>query len=109
MGRTMREMVQDKGPDYRREILEEIYLSEVEYDMDSVFVIKDVSVINGIDVEEIVDGVYSLTKSEAWERLSFLAGVHDIELNQNEYSFDVPTPPKGVDQSYYYIEELWRG
>jgi len=77
--------------------------------MDSVFVIIDSDVIDGVDVEEILDNRYYITKSEAWEELYLIAGNHDVELKQNEYSFDVPTPPKGVEESYYYIQELWRG
>lgn len=109
MGKTFREMAEAKDRDFRREILDEIYQSEVEFDMDSVFVVIDVSVVGDIDIEEIVDGEYSLTKSEAWEKLYSIAALHDVELNQNEYSFDVPTPQKGVESRYYYIQELWRG
>lgn len=93
----------------RREVFEEIYPSETEFDMDSVFVVIDASVIGDVDIEEIVDGEYSLTKSEAWEKLYNIAALYDVELNQNEYSFDVPTPEKGVESRYYYIQELWRG
>lgn len=95
--------------DHRRDILEEIYLSEVEYELDSVFIIISTDVVGGYDIPEIFEGEYHITKTEAWEKLASIAALHDVELNQNEYTFTVPTPIKGVEDSYYYIQELWRG
>ncbi len=85
-------------------------LEEME-DMDSIFVIKEVWTPNGSDYElsEVIDSEYHVTKSEAWDKLFTIAGIHGIELNQNEYSFDVPGPEAGISEDYYYIEELWRG
>lgn len=109
MSKTFREMAETKGRDIRKDILDEIYQSEVEFDMDSVFVIIEVTAVDDYEIEEIVDGSYFITKSEAWESLYAIAGLDDVELNQNEYTFEVPTPTKGVDRQYYYIQELWRG
>lgn len=85
-------------------------LEEME-NMDSIFIIKEVWTPSDSEYElsEILEGEYSLTKSEAWDKLAILAGNHDVELNQNEYSFYVPTPERGVEENYFYIEELWRG
>lgn len=107
----MREMVQDKGPDYRREILEELYISEMESELnESVFIIVEAYVPSETDVtiESVLDGEYFMMRNEAQEKLRMLAADHDIELDSAN-SFHLHTTAKGIDEQYYYIEELWRG
>lgn len=59
------------------------------------------------ELQEIVEGVYYKTRTEAQEALYVIAGELDIELESGEFSFDNPTPGKGIESEFYYVEELW--
>lgn len=115
MGKTFKRVYDYPKPAHdRRQLLEELTLVaeriEWEESMESVFLIVQEYQPNDTEYD-LIDhlGEYYTTRDEAWAALSRLASSWDVELDQDDWSFEIPAPVAGLNYDMYYIEELTRG
>lgn len=120
MGKTVKRVYDYEKPDgERRRTLDELIYNEElaalyeEDHMDNVFIIQQVwtPVDSPYELSEIhgdSGATFYPTWADAVDELRRIAADHDIELDESDSTFNVPTPEKGVDEEYYYIEALWR-
>lgn len=61
------------------------------------------------DLQEIVDGKWFESESEAWDHLSIIAESFSVSLDIDDTSFDAPgAEAHGLAYDTYYIQELTR-
>lgn len=77
--------------------------------MSEVFIIKQNWSPEGteLELEEVYENRYYKTFADAQSELLSIAADHRAELDESFFSFDVPTPARGIQSEFYYIESLW--